>query len=137
MEQNDVDELVGRLAAIELMPEIDDIPDFVADVRRLLADVDTLRAQFAELGDKTERQYFDGVEVGMAIAAPSAYDYDAMRARVAFLERAGHDAANEARIAHSRIADALVWYANNSDDLRPSAAANLFAILTGGRLNEH
>jgi hypothetical protein len=47
MEQNGVDELVGRLAAIELMPEIDDIPDLVADVRRLLSEVDRLRADAA------------------------------------------------------------------------------------------
>jgi hypothetical protein len=92
-----------------------------------------LRAQFAELGDKTERQYFDGVEVGMAIATPSAYDYDAMRARVAFLERAGHEAANEARIAHSRINDALAWYGTFKNDLHPAAAADLYHILTGGR----
>jgi hypothetical protein len=45
----------------------------------LTREVDRLRGA-------VETQYYDGVGAGMAAATPSAYDYDAMRARVAFLE---------------------------------------------------
>lgn len=51
---------------------------------------DALRALVAELEaarDATERQYFDGIEVGMTVATPTAADYDQLRARIAYLER--------------------------------------------------
>jgi hypothetical protein len=51
---------------------------------------------------------------------------DALRARSADLEQA-------ARVAASRINDALAWFGWFKDDLHPAAAADLYAILTGAR----
>jgi hypothetical protein len=53
-----------------------------------VAAIITLTREIDRLRDAVGTQYYDGVGAGMAAATPSAADYDAMRARVAFLERA-------------------------------------------------
>jgi hypothetical protein len=93
-------------------------------------DMDAIRAAV----EPERYRYILGVQLeddSAAAIIALTREIDKLCARVAFLERAGHDAAQEARVAHSQITDALAWYGMNKSDLHPAIAADLFGILTG------